>query len=341
MTLLLFNGFETPRVNFFPTAGTTYVAGRTGKCLNIPQGGDSVSFPMSNVTSFKMGFAWKRGVRTNASGAAHTIIEFTDATDYSWAIVHDYDSGIVSVTRTQGLSTVVPLGAASIPLAIDVWAYIEIDCVMSDTVGVIELRFDGNVVFRFDGDTMRWTAGLAACEWKSSSYSLAQIDDFYILDGVDATATQGRPFNDYLGAIRIEALRPTAAGASTQWLGSDGNSVDNHLLVDDPDQPDTADYIASSTTADRDLYEFADPSFAGVVLAVDVLSHCSAPEGGSPLIKSVVRDPGGTVTVGPGTTPAVAWATRTDTIHAKDPLGELWTTGKVAAAQFGVEMETA
>lgn len=347
MSLRLFNGFETPRLNFFPGSACTYEVGRTGKCINMPQGGANatVGFPMSNLTEFVLGFAWRRKTRTNSNDTTVTILSLVDTQDTTLSITHDYNTGVVSLSRMAGLSTVFALGACSVPLPIDIWAYIELHWKASTMAdpgvgGIIELKFDGNVVFRYDGDTTRWSQSISSLEWEASQFSATQVDDFYILDMDDATATQGRPFNDYLGPVRIEALRPNAAGDSTQWGGSDGNSIDNHLLVDDPDQPDTADYIEALETGKRDLYHFQDPTFAGKVLAIDVLSHCSAPDGGSPKIKSVVKAGTGEIAVGAGTVPAVAWATRTDTIHTLDPTGALWTTGKVAAAQFGVEMES-
>ncbi len=350
MSLRLFNGFETPRLNFFPGSATTYVTGRTGLCINMPQGNanNTVGFPASNMTEFIVGFAWRRKTRTNSSSVDSTIIQLQDTTDTTLTLVHDYDTGVVSLTRMSGLSTVVPLGACSVPLPVEVWAYIELHWKASTMAdpgvgGIIEVRFDGNTVFSYTGDTTRWSQTISSLEWKADNWSASQIDDMYFLDMTDGTTLvppQGRAFNDFLGPVRIEALRPNAAGDSTQWAGSDGNSVDNHLLVDDPDQPDTADYIEALETGKRDLYHFQDPTFAGKVLAIDVLSHCSAPDGGSPKIKSVVKAGTGEIVVGEGTVPAVAWATRTDTIHTLDPLGELWTTGKVAAAQFGVEMES-
>jgi hypothetical protein len=229
-----------------------------------------------------------------------------------------------------------------VPLPVNIWAYIEVHwkADTDGTNGIIEVRFDGNVVFRYDGDTTRWSQTISSLEWKAENWSASQVDDFYYLDMVDATATQGRAFNDYLGPIRIEALRPVGTGDSSGWTGSDGNSVDNYQLVDDPDQPDTADYVEALESGQRDLYHFADPSFLGKVLAIDVLSHCQAPDGGAPKIKSVVKAGTGEIEVGAGTVPAVEWATRTDTIHTLDPLGEAWTTAKVAAAQFGIEMES-
>lgn len=341
MSLRLFNGFETPRLNFFPGSLTSYKPGRTGMCIEMAQGGsnNTVGFPMSNLGAFIIGFAWRRLPRTNSSGNQCQIVHFFDNTDYTFGLGHDYDTGVVSVSRTAGLSSVLPLGACSIPLPVGIWAYIEIKAVVSDT-GFIEVRFDGNQVFRYDGDTSRWSSTISSIEWRAENWSAVQLDDFYYLDMVDATATQGRAFNDYLGPIRIEALRPIGNGDSSGWLGSDGDKVDNYQLVDDPDQPDTADYVEALESGQRDLYQYADPSFLGKVLAIDVLSHCSAPDGGAPKIKSVVKSGSGAITVGAGTVPAVEWATRTDTIHTLDPDGELWTTGKVAAAQFGVEMES-
>ena len=72
-------------------------------------------------------------------------------------------------------------------------------------------------------------------------------DDVYIAD------TTGSYNNDFLGELTVEHLRP-ASDDTAQWLGSDANSVDNYALVDEAGTYNGADYVASSTVGQRDLY---------------------------------------------------------------------------------------
>jgi len=64
------------------------------------------------------------------------------------------------------------------------------------------------------------------------------------------------------GILRIETVRPSANGNGSDWEGSDGNSVDNYLLVDDPAGLHDGDttYVKTLTANDRDVYNYADLS---------------------------------------------------------------------------------
>lgn len=83
------------------------------------------------------------------------------------------------------------------------------------------------------------------------------IDDFYVNDD-SGTA----PENTFLGeAFVVESIIPTGNGNSSQWVGSDGNSTDNYLLVDDNGNDDT-DYVRSGTLNDLDTYAMSNLSNA-------------------------------------------------------------------------------
>ena len=72
-------------------------------------------------------------------------------------------------------------------------------------------------------------------------------DDVYICD------TTGSVNNNFLGELTVEHLRP-ASDDTAQFLGSDANSTDNWALVDEAGTYNGADYVASSTVGQRDLY---------------------------------------------------------------------------------------
>ena len=86
--------------------------------------------------------------------------------------------------------------------------------------------------------------------------ALMTIDDIYVCTGDD-------PF---LGDIIVETLYPNGNGTVNQWVGTDANSVDNYLLVDDQN---TSDSVRDSVPGHQDLYvlqnlSVADASVVGV-----------------------------------------------------------------------------
>lgn len=76
--------------------------------------------------------------------------------------------------------------------------------------------------------------------------------DVEVLD-VDATAP-----NDWPGPGSIGYLRPNGNGASSQWAGSDGNSTDNYLLLDETPPNGVTDYIQSNTSGQIDDWTLTD-----------------------------------------------------------------------------------
>lgn len=76
-----------------------------------------------------------------------------------------------------------------------------------------------------------------------------RLDDLYINDNSGSA-----PENTFFGeAFVVEGVQPNGNGNSSQWVGSDGNSTDNYLLVDDTGNDDT-DYVKSGTLNDLDTY---------------------------------------------------------------------------------------
>lgn len=55
--------------------------------------------------------------------------------------------------------------------------------------------------------------------------------------------------------MRIDTLRPNGNGYLNEWLGSDGNSIDNYAMVNET-PPSTLEYVESSVDGQRDMYKF-------------------------------------------------------------------------------------
>ncbi len=72
-------------------------------------------------------------------------------------------------------------------------------------------------------------------------------DDLVIMDD-----TGGAPFNDYIGDMSIETIRPSAAGSLTEL---EGNSTgENWDAVSDQGPDDDVSYVESAYAGDGDLY---------------------------------------------------------------------------------------
>lgn len=216
-----------------------------------------------------------------------------------------------------------------------VWYYIEAKCTVADTGGIFVVRVNGVEWLNFTGDTKN--AGTAtnidAVGFSSANASTNfDIDDMYVCNGLGATC------NDFLGDHKVETLLPSGNGASSQFLGNDGNSTDNYLLVDE--QPaNSTDWVASSTIGQRDLYQFADlVTSSGVVRGVQPVFHAQKSDAGAASVIDLARDTGGTVDSGTAKTLSTTWATVPGKLRETKPGGGAWSIADVNAAQFGAEV---
>ena len=85
------------------------------------------------------------------------------------------------------------------------------------------------------------------------------FDDLYILD-TDGDA----PYNDRLGDIRVDAIRPSGAGSHTEFTPSAGSNYEN---VDGDYPDDDTTYNDGDTTNDEDSYAMDNlPSPSGTTI---------------------------------------------------------------------------
>lgn len=230
------------------------------------------------------------------------------------------------------------------------WHYVELKMVIADgTGGSIQLRIDAGLTEdqTVSGiDTRNGGSGyIDRMTFGNSSYSgtttyTTIIDDLYILDSVDQSIAQpGSPANnDFLGDIRVQALFPSGNGATSNLVGSDGNSTDNYLLVDET-APNTTDYVESATVGNKDTYAYGDlTALSGTVFAIQLLPYAAKTDAGSRQIKTITRDPGSTTEQdGPAQTLSTTYQYLSD-IRGADPTGAAWTVASVNADEFGVKV---
>jgi hypothetical protein len=232
-------------------------------------------------------------------------------------------------------STNVELGRSDPNTIIDDgWYYVEVKVVLSDAAGAVVVKVNGATVLNLTGiDTKN--AGTAATldtvKWGASSASPnIYVDDIYIANGAGAVN------NDFVGECRIRAIKPNGNGNSSQFTGSDGNSVDNYLLVDET-TPDTVDFVGSATLDHKDTYAFEDlPDVTGTVAAVQALAYAAKTDAGARNLAIVTRSGGADydgADVALGTTPTYVKRM----METNPATGVAWLRAEVNAAEFGVK----
>jgi hypothetical protein len=173
------------------------------------------------------------------------------------------------------------------PLTKLAWHWVEAEVFYSNTVGTIKCWVDGVQVIDASGlntPTIPATVSVQIGGQLSSDAAEVWYDDLIVYDDTGSYNNTAP-----LGDTQVLALFPDGEGNVNALVGSDGNSVDNYLLVDEFD-PDTATYVGSSAEGDKDLYTLEDlPSTVGDVLAISVERYSAKTDTGAKFMRSVIR----------------------------------------------------
>lgn len=212
------------------------------------------------------------------------------------------------------------------PPAEGVWAYYEFHI---EPTGVTA-RINGGQVGRLDYArpltyVREWTTIQMGVTLSYANY--LRIDDVYVKDGHREPA--------FLGDLRVMTLYPTGPGESSEWAGSDGDSVDNHLLVDES-PPDTSDYLVAAESGLTDLYQFTDIPEGWQVLGVSMNAYQKKTDAGASPWVGVVARFNDQVLLGDALPPpGTSYTAAGSSIIPQAPDG-IWTRAKVNATQFGI-----
>ncbi len=218
-------------------------------------------------------------------------------------------------------------------LAGSTWVYAEFKAKLHDTLGSYELRVNESVIYSVTGvDTKNGgTKSVIDRVVIVNGGGSMRVDDIYINNGA------GSVNNSFLGDVVVEGIIPTGDGASSQFVGSDGNSTSNWQLVDDMLM---TDYVESGTSGNVDTYAMADLTRAsGSVFAVMVTNLSAKTDAGARGLKPVIRRSGVNYDGAEDTlaqTVDVGWD-----IWELDPSTSApWTVAGVNAMEAGVKVGT-
>lgn len=206
--------------------------------------------------------------------------QFWDGTTLQVYIRWDYNDRIFRAYNGDGTL----LGASSaIPYGLNnSVGYVEVRVLFSATVGEVEMRFNGNpspIMNLTNKDTIN--SANTTCNTLSFGAGPCYLDDLYVCRG---------DTGDFLGDVRIESLVPTGNGNYSQGTGSDGNSTDNYLLVDETDPNEDTDYVSFDTAAEKDSYALANMTqTAGTVYGVGSMIRARKDDGGTRTMRPLFR----------------------------------------------------
>lgn len=206
------------------------------------------------------------------------------------------------------------------------WHHFAFGVTIADAGGAMDVYVDNVSWLSFSGDTRN--AGNATTNQVmfgngGSDGATIDYDDLVIADS-------------RYGDRRCLEYVPNGNGDTNQYTGSDGNSTDNYLLVDEI-PPSGSDYVDGTTVGHIDLYNVQNPGLAsGTVDAVVVKTTWLRSDAGAKTGRALLKLSGTTAT-GTTVSPPTSAATREDVFMTK-PGGGSWGTSDPDSIQIGTEV---
>lgn len=238
----------------------------------------------------------------------------------------------------RGLTTAV-IDTSSSKIRNNVWYYFEVKWTVSNTLSAddIIIKVNGVEVLNPSSGDSADTANttIQYIRVHSTKPNVCYVDNYIIMDNTGST------MNALQDEVFIEALFPDGNGNYSEWVGQDGNSTDNYLLVDE-DTPDSATtYVESTTNDERDSYTFGDmaatPSVIKAVVANAWVTNQSTTKR---TIDQFVRisatdyDSGQTHQI-----QSTTWVHSPRSIWEVSPAtSSAWTKSEIDGAEFGIKV---
>jgi hypothetical protein len=334
MAILFADGFDhytTPTQKGWSTNGCPIDAGagRFGSpAMRITTSSTVLPIPGGSYSTLIMGLGFVGLADPAQTGLFMKLRD--SGTEHIW--LHLLSSGLFRISRA---GTILGTGTIAVKVAAGVFNYLELKVTISDTVGVVQTWVNGIADLNLSSqDTMN--GGNASVNevfvHNAGGFASIFMDDFVLLD-----TSGSAPQNDRLGDVRVQGRMPNGNGNSSVLVGSDGNSTDNYLLVDEAAPNSDTDYVESSTVNDKDTYTYEDlTATAGTVYGVQILPFARKTDAGVRTIKSVARHSTNEVD-GPDQTLPAGYIYLPD-IRQTKPGGGAWTISELNASEFGAKV---
>jgi hypothetical protein len=272
------------------------------------------------------------GAAVNLKSASNSVSfvfrSDNNATTHVTVVISAAD-GTIRVYR--GTSGGTQLGIASAVVSgADTWNSLECKVTLSDTVGVIQVKWNGTTVISLINQDTKNAGTKTTFDAVGilGGAGSTVIDDFIILNGAGSVS------NDFMGDARIRALSPSGAGATT-GLTVQGVAA-NYQNVDEL-PPSTTDYNYGDTGTE-DTYAFGDVPTLGQIAGVQVSLYAAKDATGAKSLAPVVRA-GGTDYEGTAQSLSQGYGYLMQQYSTNPATGSAWTPSDVNAAEFGAKVE--
>lgn len=174
-------------------------------------------------------------------GGAYPLAYLTADTSGHWTVNRGYDGGL--------------LEDSGVLISTNQWYLVEAHFKLANAPnGVFEVKIDGVQIIDFHGDTLYDESKTTIDEIIMLARNAIYIDDLALND------TAGGVDDTWCGDGSIVKIYPDGNGSHNNWHGSDGNDVNNYLLVQEFPADNDTTYVShdSSVSGVQDQYAMSD-----------------------------------------------------------------------------------
>jgi len=241
--------------------------------------------------------------------------------------------GINKTTHTlrvfRGMGTLLDASSGAYPE--DASGYLEIHVVVSDTVGVIQVKLNGALVVDYSGDTKDTsvaniaTIGIANQNTGTLYYCTAH---FHVDDFVMGTT-------DWPGQPVVIPVFPDADGTHSDWTSTDG---DQHSAIDElgtyGNAPDTATKLTGAVVAESSSVGLSAVGRSGEVLGFQLATYMQKSDTGAASAEEFLRI-GGTEYNIATLSPGAAWGWLIEAVATSPDTAEKFTVTEIDSMEIG------
>jgi len=268
-----------------------------------------------------------------SSTGADLTVSFLGDSNTTTHVTFKYSGTSKNFTAYRGSTGGTLLATGTSIVGLNAWHFVEMHVKISDTVGVAELRIDGATTneITFSGDTKNAGTNISVDSVLFTAGSSLDFTDVYICD------TTGTTNNSWLGDVTVRTITPNGNGAFSNFVGSDSDSLNNYLLVNE--QPvSSTQFTGSATTGQHDSYTMADlPAGTTTVRAVQLNSYMAKSDATAASSKGMIRT-ASTNYYGATQTLTTTYATYTDPFDLNPNTSAVWTSTDVNGLETGMEV---
>lgn len=280
--------------------------------------------------AYRVGFA----VRLTAVAGALRVMRLRDG------VTEQVDLGFTAARQLSVTRNGTVLGSSTQSLVLNQWYHVEWYVVIADSIsaGQCRVRLDESEVINLAAttDTKNGTSTSAdRLVMTGAGSSAVEIDDLVVTQ-MDNTTTPA-----WLGDHRVITGYPSGNGNYSQFDGSDGNSTDNYLLVDEQSTINDADYVESDVSGERDSYAMGDLGVTPTaVSAVQITASAQKGDAGARTGKLFFRLSGTDYDSPSAFTPSASQGCHHYLAALSPATSSAWTAAEVNGMECGVKVES-